>query len=1012
MRKLSIFLFSLLLVLLNIDSRPGLAAELTGYNYLNNGYIQFTGDFANTGDFRNLPITSLGEAVNDYGNLNNPYYFDGSVWRPLTLSRKMEYALSEGGTLVNAGDSYSVSGAGTIVYPATDNTALSNFRVDGSGIVKTELSTTAGSATYTGTLISIGEITVNSKTLEIKNTYTLLEGKSFVKVKTKITNLDPTQSVTNLRYWVGTGDDWISTDDRNYKTRGNIVDGAFVQSATTTEQSKAIRVDSQSGTDSILFYSTHPNANTSINGCCSFSNAVQTNPYGCITNTFNDGSYALFVNLGTIAVGAYAEFDWYYAAGSASTILDTINDVALDSSGASEITGSSATLKYTSETLTTGYYMVLSRGSSVPTADQIVDTSLYTSSTIIKNGNSTMPAGTETPFEITGLSPGSDYDVYFVTRNANGDTSSVAVTQFSTEAFAIISLTTIDSIDFPKNNRLPDVEEIDTVEYTATVSWSPADDQFKDDVAYVATITVTPKDGYTLTGVSANAFTVSGASTTTNSVNSGIITATFPKVIFDKVIFHSNGGTSVDQLGVDVDALITKPSDPTRVGYSFVAWYQDNNTFENPWTFATEVMPLSDLDLYAKWSASSYSITYILNGGTNFMGAESSYTIESSSIELGIPTKAGYTFGGWYKNADLTTGGVITSISSGSHGNLSLYAKWTTKAYSISYQLNGGINFEDAFTTYTTESSSILLGTPTKIGYVFAGWYKNEDLVTGGRITTLLTGSTGDLTLYAKWILAEYSITYQLDNGIIFEDVQFLYTIQSSSIELGIPTKIGYTFDGWYGNADLSSGGEITSIASGSTGDIILYAKWISLPVEITSDPTLEVKLEGAAEAVPFTPDELIQEVSVKLEMVMVEQTNLDPEELTIMNDFLETHVDGDVQHVILFDFSLFKVVGDQETAITSTTSLIKITFLVPEEYRGQELHIIRIHDGVADLLEATYNAETFELTFYTDKFSTYGLAYGSLKLPNTRSGGGNSVFYLLMSLCFGSLVMKKKIKN
>jgi uncharacterized repeat protein (TIGR02543 family) len=242
--------------------------------------------------------------------------------------------------------------------------------------------------------------------------------------------------------------------------------------------------------------------------------------------------------------------------------------------------------------------------------------------------------------------------------------------------------------------------------------------------------------------------------------------------------------------------------------------------------------------------------------------------------------------------------------------------------------------------------------------------------------------------------------------------VQFLYTIQSSSIELGIPTKIGYTFDGWYGNADLRSGGEITSIASGSTGDIILYAKWISLPVEITSDPTLEVKLEGAAEAVPFTPDELIQEVSVKLEMVMVEQTNLDPEELTIMNDFLETHVDGDVQHVILFDFSLFKVVGDQETAITSTTSLIKITFLVPEEYRGQELHIIRIHDGVADLLEATYNAETFELTFYTDKFSTYGLAYGSLKLPNTRSGGGNSVFYLLMSLCFGSLVMKKKIKN
>jgi uncharacterized repeat protein (TIGR02543 family) len=849
MRRLSIFLFSLLLVILNVDIKPSFAVELTGYNYLNNGYIQFTSDYNNTGDFQNLPITSIGDAVNDYGNLNNPYYFDGSGWRPLTLSRKMEYALSEGGTLINEGDSYAVSGAGEIIYPATNNTSLSNFKIDGTGVVKTELATTAGNATYTGTLISTGEITVNNKNLEIKNTYTLLEGKSFVKVKTKITNLDPSESLTNLRYWVGTGDDWISTNDRNYKTRGNIVDGAFVTSASTTEQSKAIRVDSQSGTDSILFYSTHPNANTAINGCCSFSNAVETNPYGCTTNIFNDGSYALFVNLGTIAVGAYAEFDWYYAAGSASTILDVISDVALDSSGASEITGNSAILNYTSETLTTGYYLVLARGSAVPTADQIVDPSLYTSSTIIKDGSSTMPAGTETPFEITGLSPGSDYDVYFVTRNANGDTSSIAVTSFSTAAVAIISLTTIDSIDFPKNNRQPDVQDIDTVEYTATVSWTPTDEHFIDDVAYVATVTITPKDGYTLTGVAANAFTVTGASTTTNSINSGVITATFPKVLFDQVIFHSNGGSSVDQIGVDVDALVIKPSDPTRLGYDFLAWYQDNNSFENPWTFASEVMPLSNLDLYAKWSLTNYSISYVLNEGTNFVNAKSTYTM-------------------------------------------------------------------------------------------------------------------GD-----------------------------------STIILGIPTKVGYSFNGWYGNADLSTGGKITSIPSGSTGNVSLYAKWNPLPVEITSDTALGVKLDGAAEAVPFTPEELTQEVSVKLEMVMVEQVNLNPVELAIMNDFVATHIDGDVKHVILFDFSLFKVVGDQETAITSTTSLIKITFLVPEEYRGQELHIIRIHDDVAELLDATYNAETFELTFYTDKFSTYGLAYGDPKMPNTGESNSTGAFIILMSL-------------
>jgi uncharacterized repeat protein (TIGR02543 family) len=53
-------------------------------------------------------------------------------------------------------------------------------------------------------------------------------------------------------------------------------------------------------------------------------------------------------------------------------------------------------------------------------------------------------------------------------------------------------------------------------------------------------------------------------------------------------------------------------------------------------------------------------------------------------------------------------------------------------------------------TTYTIESSTITLDTPTRIGFTFDGWYDNIGL-TGTAITVVPQGSTGNKTFYAKW---------------------------------------------------------------------------------------------------------------------------------------------------------------------------------------------------------------------------------------------------------------------
>lgn len=95
-------------------------------------------------------------------------------------------------------------------------------------------------------------------------------------------------------------------------------------------------------------------------------------------------------------------------------------------------------------------------------------------------------------------------------------------------ADAIIDLAAIPGVVAPVTGESPVTTAIDTAQYTGTITWSPVADPFAAATAYTATITLTAKTGYTLTGVTENFFTVAGA-TATNAANSGVVTAVFPE---------------------------------------------------------------------------------------------------------------------------------------------------------------------------------------------------------------------------------------------------------------------------------------------------------------------------------------------------------------------------------------------------------------------------------------------------------------------------------------------------
>ena len=91
-----------------------------------------------------------------------------------------------------------------------------------------------------------------------------------------------------------------------------------------------------------------------------------------------------------------------------------------------------------------------------------------------------------------------------------------------------IDIVEINGVAIPKTGKAPTAAIEDTSEYTATISWFPADAAFAADTVYQATITLVPKQGYTLSGVTENFFKVAGANTVRNDADSGVITAEFP----------------------------------------------------------------------------------------------------------------------------------------------------------------------------------------------------------------------------------------------------------------------------------------------------------------------------------------------------------------------------------------------------------------------------------------------------------------------------------------------------
>ncbi len=171
-------------------------------------------------------------------------------------------------------------------------------------------------------------------------------------------------------------------------------------------------------------------------------------------------------------------------------------------------------------------------------------------------------------------------------------------------------------------------------------------------------------------------------------------------------------------------------------------------------------------------------------------------------------TKEGYDFLGWY-NENIKWNFKEDRVNH----DLTLTAKFEPSTYNIVYENIDGIIVDNP-TTYNIETETITLNEPTKLGYNFLGWYNGEE-----QVTNIEKGTTGNLTLTARFELIEYKITY-VNSGETVENPT-TYNIETETITLNEPTKLGYHFLGWYNGEE-----QVTNIEKGTTGNMTLTAKF------------------------------------------------------------------------------------------------------------------------------------------------------------------------------------------
>jgi uncharacterized repeat protein (TIGR02543 family) len=340
--------------------------------------------------------------------------------------------------------------------------------------------------------------------------------------------------------------------------------------------------------------------------------------------------------------------------------------------------------------------------------------------------------------------------------------------------------------------------------------------------------------------------------------------------------------TGANSVRVPFGATMPPATPPTRNGYTFEGYYltlpidralstlvsekyYDKNMRANQnglqvskWYYT------QDSFLYADWMPINYWVRYHSNTNDqvgsmpddkiNAMPQwnqpsvsqwnKCKYVYDSiSTIDDSIPVRRGYTFLGWNTDArkndasliEYVPSQVVLNLTSQENGIFELYAMWRPNQYKINFDKRGGIGGH-SYIVATYDDTVPPASAPLRSNYVFIGYY--TDTLGNGTCyydvnmrPRIVWKETDSITLYAMWRSVTMPLPLDKMGGTGGTDaVIAIYPNPMPTHDLAAPTRVGYTFDGYW---STPSGGkqyyyaDMTSDVNWDALHARLYAHWI-----------------------------------------------------------------------------------------------------------------------------------------------------------------------------------------
>ena len=281
------------------------------------------------------------------------------------------------------------------------------------------------------------------------------------------------------------------------------------------------------------------------------------------------------------------------------------------------------------------------------------------------------------------------------------------------------------------------------------------------------------------------------------------------------------------------------------VGYTFLGWYGENDTFLSK-TLTYEFDAEESKNITAKWGLQKYDVVLVANSSTAGTVIGAGEYEHGKTCTATANTKGGYTFLGWFedgKDEPVSTANIYTFTVDKAR---TLTAKWELPydQYTVTVA-----NEEEEKGTATgggvvVEGESVTLTATAKTGYEFAGWHDGTQIVSESATYTFVPSQ--DMTFTATWKTADYEISIVKSHEEA-GDVEGAKTYTHGAVvTLTATENPGYEFAGWYVNGSRKT--KNTTYTFTAEEDVEVEARWtaITYVVEISKNLASAGDVEGA----------------------------------------------------------------------------------------------------------------------------------------------------------------------